>query len=183
MRNNVQHRDTPRRAKRPLDAERLRALAIRYVGRYATTRHKLSQYLARKLRERGWADEGEADIAALVARMDELGFVDDEAYAGAKARALTGRGYGARRVGQALYEAGVNESDREEAERDTRAAAFASARTFARKRRIGAYASQAADPDRRQKQIAAFLRAGHDFRLARLFVEALPGMIPKDEEA
>src|SRR3546814_12260715 len=40
---------------------------------------------------------------------------------------------------------------------------------------IGPYASQAADRDMQQKQIAAFLRAGHDFELARRFVGAGPG--------
>ncbi len=183
MRNNVQSSDKPRRAPKPLDDERLRDLAIRYVGRYATTRFKLAAYLSRKLRERGWADgEAPADVEALVAKMDELGFVDDEAYAGAKARALTARGYGARRVGQALYAAGVEEQDRAEAEEGARAAAFDSARRFARKRRFGPFAAEAADPDRRQKQIAAFLRAGHDFRLARRFVDSLPGSVPDPDD-
>ena len=184
MRNKVRSSEKPRRAPRPLDEERLRDLAIRYVGRYATTRFKLAGYLSRKLRERGWAEEKPADVDALVARMDELGFVDDEAYAGAKARSLTARGYGARRVGQALYAAGIEEEDRSEAEEDARAAAFDSALHFARKRRVGPFAAEPAEPEQRQKQIAAFLRAGHGFRLARLFVESAPGCLPTaDEEA
>mgnify|MGYP001964310084 FL=1 len=182
MRNNLQSSERRRKPLRPLDEERLRELAIRYVGRYATSRHKLGSYLARKLRERGWEDEGTPDIDALVSKMDELGFVDDEIYAGMKARSLTARGYGVRRVGEALYAAGIEEQDRAAAEEEARAAAFDSARRFARKRRIGPFAAEAADPDRRQKQIAAFLRAGHDLRLARLFVESPPGSEPDPYE-
>ena len=182
MRNNVPSSDKPRRPLRPLDEGRLRELAIRYVGRYATTRFKLAAYLTRKLRERGWEGGQPVDLAALVAKMDDLGFVDDEAYAGAKARALTARGYGARRVAQALYVAGVGDEDRAEAEEGARAAAFDSARNFARKRRFGPFAAEAAEPDRRQKQIAAFLRAGHDVRLARRFVDSAPGCVPEAED-
>src|SRR3546814_2912886 len=47
---------------------------------------------------------------------------------------------------------------------------------------IGPYASQAADRDMQQKQIAAFLRAGHDFELARRFVGAGPGETVGEEE-
>jgi hypothetical protein len=43
----------------------MRQLALFYVGKYATTQAKLSGYLARKTRERGWDDERPADIAAL----------------------------------------------------------------------------------------------------------------------
>ena len=37
-------------------------LALRYVGKYATTRAKLAAYLARKLRERGWDGQREPDV-------------------------------------------------------------------------------------------------------------------------
>eukprot|EP01035_Chromulina_nebulosa_P043369 gene43369-58742_t len=39
-------------------------------------------------------------------------------------------------------------------------------------KRIGPFAEQAADPDRRRKQLQAFIRAGHDFALARTLVFA-----------
>lgn len=182
VRNNLQSSERRRKPPRPLDEESLRELAIRYVGRYATSRHKLASYLARKLRERGWEEEAAPDIEGLVSKMDELGFVDDEVYAGMKARSLTARGCGVRRVGEALYAAGIEEPDRAVAEEEARAAAFDSARRFACKRRIGPFASEPADPDRRQKQIAAFLRAGHELRVARLFIESLPGMEPDPQD-
>src|SRR3546814_20568803 len=88
---------------------------------------------------------------------------------------LTRRGYGARRVVENLRAAGIEESEREEAHRQAERKKWQAAETFARKRRIGPYASQAADRDLQQKQIAAFLRAGHDFELTRRYVGAGPG--------
>ena len=67
---------------------------MRYVGRYSTTRAKLSAYLARKVRERGWDGTREPDLVRIADRFAEQGYVDDAAYALAKSEALTGRGYG-----------------------------------------------------------------------------------------
>ena len=68
----------------PLDESRLNELALRYVGRFATTRAKLRSYLARKLRERGWGGEREPDVAAIAERFAAQGYIDDSSYALAK---------------------------------------------------------------------------------------------------
>ena len=65
----------------PLKSSDLKELAINYVGRYATTRAKLSTYLARKLHERGWNDEKQPDIEAIVSDLVELRYIDDAAFA------------------------------------------------------------------------------------------------------
>src|SRR5688572_19053227 len=103
--------DRDKRPRPPLDAEALERLGLAYAGRYATTRAKLAAYLARKVRERGWDGAAEPPIALLVARFAELGYVDDRAFAEARAGALLRRGYGERRVEQALRAAGVGEED------------------------------------------------------------------------
>ncbi|HEX6741396.1 MAG TPA: RecX family transcriptional regulator, partial [Sphingomicrobium sp.] len=54
-----------RRPPAPLDEQRLDELALRYVGRFATTRAKLRSYLERKLRERGWKGNRPADAEAI----------------------------------------------------------------------------------------------------------------------
>jgi len=76
-----------RRPRPPLDPAKLDELALAYVGRFATSRAKLTNYLARKLRERGWGGERDPDIPAVAERLARLGYVDDAAYAVAKARA------------------------------------------------------------------------------------------------
>jgi regulatory protein len=156
-----------RRALPPLDEAHLDELALRYVGRFATTRAKLRDYLNRKLRERGWEGAAAPDLAALAERLSELGYVDDAAFAAGKSRSLTARGYGARRLSDALRAAGVAAEDGEAARALARAQAVTAALRFAERRRIGPYAAQVPDLREREKAIAAMVRAGHSFPLAR----------------
>ncbi len=148
------------RPKPPLDAQRLEELALSYVARFATTRAKLEHYLARKLRERGWDAAEPPRVAEIAERFEQAGYIDDEAYARSKTGSLLRRGYGMRRVGQALGAAGVEDEVRDLVapdESERRSAAL----TMVRKRRFGPYASESADRALREKQIAAMLRAGH----------------------
>jgi regulatory protein len=165
----------PRPPARPLKVADLERLALRYVERYATTRARLTAYLNRKIRERGWDGEGAPDPAALAERMAELRYVDDRAFAEAKAGAMARRGLGARRIGEALRHAGVEQADAEALAPDIAAEARASAIAFARRRRIGPFAREAPDSAQREKQIAAMLRAGHAFDIARTVIGMAPG--------
>ncbi len=175
---------------RPLDATLLRDLALSYVARFSTTGAKLEQYLARKIRERGVAEDADGrvvdlDVKGLAAQFVELGYIDDDAYARSKSRDLTARGYGARRVEQALWAAGVDEEVREGAtpgDGESRRAAV----LLAKKRRFGPFdrdfgTDQADDggEDRlaankkREKQVAAMLRAGHSYEHVRFILDAI----------
>lgn len=165
------HERRRRRPPKPLDAALLEELALAYVARFATSAAKLEGYLARKLRERGWDDERPAEPAAIAARFVELGYIDDEAFARARAGGLLRRGYGARRVEQALRGAGIDEELRMGARPGERARREA-ALTLARKRRFGPFGAETPDRERREKQIAAMIRAGHGFDEARALVDA-----------
>lgn len=160
----------------PLNAAALDALALRYVGRYATTRAKLAAYLMRKARERGF--EGEPPVAAIVERLARLGYVDDRAFAEMRAGSLSRRGYGGRRIAARLREAGI-EDDVAQAVAPDEEAAFAAALAYARRRRIGAFAAAVGDADMRRRALGAMLRAGHGYDLARRFVMAAPGDVPE----
>ena len=165
-----------RRNSPPLDRTRINDLALSYVARFATSSGRLEAYLQRKMRERGVVDGEEIDVPAIVARMVELRYIDDEAYARARSGGLLRKGYGARRVEEALRAAGIEEGVRDEiapGERAKRLAAF----TLARKRGFGPFGREAPDPSRREKQIAAMIRAGHGFEAARTLIDA------PDEEA
>jgi len=168
-------RRNDRRPRPPLDEHGLDELALAYVGRFATTRARLCAYLARKVRERGWAGDAPVRIETVVERLCGLGYVDDRAFALSKARSLTARGYGERRVGQALRAAGIEEEDSVEARQQAGAAAVESAIRFARKRQIGPFAGVEADGKGRERAIAAMVRAGHDFAIAREIVDLPPG--------
>ncbi len=171
-----------RKPKKPLTPESLRWFALRYVERYATTRAKLRDYLNGKLRERGWAGEGEPAVERLAERFAELGYVDDSAFAAARADALTRRGYGLRRVDQALQAAGIEEEDGAAAREAAQAGAWAAALRFAERRRIGPFAAVQADRPGRETALAAMLRAGHPLGIARRLVAAAPGEVPELEE-
>jgi len=165
----------PKKPRPPLDEGKLNELMMHYVGKFATSRAKLGSYLSRKVRERGWAGSGEPPVEALVAKAARLGFVDDAAFALSKSRSLTARGYGARRVGQALHAAGIEDNDGEAARDHAREEAVAAALNFAKRRRIGPYASENPDPAQKEKALSAMVRAGHDFRLAKSILSLAPG--------
>jgi len=160
----------------PLDEGRLNELALRYVGRFATTRAKLRSYLARKLRERGWDGAREPDVAAIAERFAAQGYVDDSSYALIKAQSLTGRGYGKRRVMDALKSAGIEEEHGAGARDHADAEAVSAALRFARRRRVGPFAESAPrDPREKKKALAAMIRAGHGFDLSRAILALPPG--------
>ena len=184
--------DTPRRAasdaartprrKPPLTATSLRDLALHYAARFATTGARLEDYLRRKIRERGLAEDADGrtidpDLPALVARLVELGYVDDDAYARMRARDLSQRGYGGRRVEETLRHAGVSEGLRQ-AHAPGEAASRRAAALMARKRRLGPFRAQADDADplaRRkahEKAVAAMLRAGHQYEHVKAILGA-----------
>jgi regulatory protein len=169
-------RTRERRAPRPLDAARLDELALAYVARFATSAAKLGDYCRRKLRERGWTgqDEGSQppDVGALVARFVAAGYVDDAAFARARTGSLLRRGYGERRIEQALRGAGIGDEDRQGARHSQRAAREA-ALALLRKKGFGPFAKgELASREQRQKQLAAMLRAGHPLDIARELLNA-----------
>ena len=159
-----------RRPRPPLNPATLSELALTYVGRFATTRAKLARYLLAKVRERGWDGPGEPAIAELVERCSRNGFVDDAAFAMSKARALTVRGYGTGRVRQSLRAAGVAEDDARPAELLADEDAVEAALRLAKRKRIGPFSTTTLDRAAREKALAAMVRAGHSFALARAIV-------------
>lgn len=172
-----------RRGKRPLEPLKpsdLEWFALRYVERYATTRGKLGDYLRRKIRERGWGGEGQPEVTELAQRMSDLGYIDDRAFAESKAGAMGRRGLGARRVTQALRFDGIEGEDAEAVAPILEENTAASAIAFARRKRIGPFAREAADRPLQEKQIGAMVRAGHAATLARAIVRMAPG---EDAEA
>lgn len=174
----------PERDKKPrppLDREGLERLALHYVGRYATSKAKVKSYLSRKVKERGW--QGEApNIDALAERLSALGYIDDGAFATARAASLQRRGYGERRVSEALRAAGIEDEDAAEAREQTREGALTAAIRFARRKRIGPFATAAADRESARKAFAAMVRAGHSFEIVKQVLNASADSIPDSDD-
>ena len=158
-----------------MNAESLRQLALYYVGKYATTQSKLAGYLTRKLRERGWNDERPADIGGLTEQFTSLGYINDAQFAEARSRSFVRRGFGGRRLNEDLRASGICDADAVNAKAHMEDSIFTAAENFARRKRFGPFAQEAAPPEKRHKQLNIFLRAGHSFELAKRFVYAEPG--------
>ena len=174
----------PERNKKPrppLDEGALERLALHYVGRYATTRARLKTYLSRKLKERGWEGGARPDVDALAEKLSGLGYIDDGAFAAARASSLQRRGYGERRVAQSLRAAGIEEEDSAAVREQVEEGAFDAAIRFARRKRIGPFAAGELDREARQKAFAAMMRAGHSMDIVREVLNAPPGDIPDSD--
>jgi len=115
------------------------------------------------------------DPAVLQERMAALGYIDDRAFAEARARSMARRGLGARRVAQAFHAAGIAAEDAEAVAPDIAGQALDAALALARRRRIGPFAAEPADRAQRERQLAQMMRGGHSFALARRIVEMAPG--------
>jgi regulatory protein len=172
MTTYIQECKQSRQAKKPLDATRLKDLALAYVARYATSGARLERYLKRKIREQGWADESqEPEVARLVERFSALGYVDDAGFARGRSDSLLRRGYGARRIAETLGHDGIDadiQAQLDPGEARLRHAVLA----LALRRRFGPFAAERPDRERREKQVAAMLRAGHSLDFARKIVDA-----------
>ena len=92
------------------------------------------------------------------------------------------RGFGSRRLDEKLRHAGVGEEDGIAAREHAGAQAVDAALRFAERRRIGPFASAIPDPKQREKALAAMVRAGHPFGLARAIVGLGPGEQMDQEE-
>lgn len=189
-RQNRQFTEDGRRKARPLDTQRLRDLALRYVARYATSTGKLRAYLLRKLREREWQDDTPPDVEALIGYFVERGFVDDQLYANQKAGDLTRRGFGKRRVDAMLYISGIADDDAAEARETADAAKWQAGLSYVRRKRFGPFARPdapdvAEDRALKDRQIASMLRAGHDMQVAQTLISArdLASLREKGDEA
>lgn len=155
-----------KRSLPPLDAVMLEKLALRYVERFATTRSRLTAYLNRKIHERGFAGEA-PETAALAERLAQAGYIDDRAFGEARARTIARRGLGARRVAIAFRQAGIDDEDSAALEPEIADRAIHAAIAFARRRRIGPFGTGKPDRQVLERQIAAMIRGGHDFAIAR----------------
>jgi regulatory protein len=171
------------RERPALDAAGLEQAALHYAARFATTRRKLADYLRRKVRERGWEDDGEPPIDALIGRLVDLGYVDDRAFAAGRSAALLRRGFGERRIDAALRGAGIADEDRPAREEFDEQAGWEAALRLAEKRHIGPFAREKGDRAAQEKAMAILLRAGHPVGRARRIVTARAGEIPAWDDA
>ncbi len=89
--------------------------ALAYSARYATSKENLRRVLWRKLRRAAYRNGeedpdpalAEAEISAIIKRLEEIGAVNDDTYARAQLRTLQARGTSARAIRAKLAAKGV----------------------------------------------------------------------------
>ena len=174
----------PRKPRGPKKATAgyLENAALYYLERFATSSENLRRVLMRKVIRSAQThgtdpDEGADMIAALIARYQSAGLLDDRAYARARATTLHRAGNSARAIRGKLAQKGVAADqitdaldaleDDDDGDPELRAAV-----RLAKKRRLGPFRSPDVRADKRDKDLAALARAGFSYDIARTVIEA-----------
>jgi regulatory protein len=147
------------------DTASLHEAALNYLARYATTEAGLRQVLQRRID--GWARQaaGEDDVgerasaakalvAGVIARLVELGLLNDAAFAETRARGLALSGRSHRAIAARLMAKGIAPDD---ARAVLPEGELVSALILARKRRIGPFRTAAPEHNR---ELGVLARAG-----------------------
>ena len=159
---------------REIGPELLERWALGYLGRYASSAENLRRVLIRRARRHApeATQQVRAQIDAIVARYRESGLLDDAAYAAARMASLHRRGDSLRAMRARLAGKGIPAEVAAEAISGLRKNApdpdIAAACAFARRRRLGPFRRAAAD---RQRELAAFARAGFSRRVAEAVLD------------
>jgi regulatory protein len=176
---------TPRPAGKPPDEARLRDAALAHLAKFATTEAGLAGVLGNRVRR--WARAAEAEgqdteaaltegLAAakrVAAAMVTLGAVDDAGFAAARARRLARSGRSRRAMAAHLASKGIDAEDARAAMAEAPAEADA-ALALCRKRRIGPFARDAAEPALRLKWLGILARGGFSREVAEAALDAAP---------
>jgi regulatory protein len=165
---------------------RLENKALSYLARFASSEANLRQVLIRFGRRKCWPKDGDKDeepafliqlnqaIDRLVIRYARLGYVDDAAYAHARARGMRVRGTSGRHISHYLKAKGVKGDVISQTMDDDNIGSMDAetdaARKYARRRKLGQYASpnSRGKPDWEKRHLASMIRAGFGFDVSKL---------------
>jgi len=175
--------ERPRRRPFPIRSEQaLKDLAYRYMARFSCTTDKLRAYLRRKMDEAVALDEARAAdsepwIASVLARLTEVGVLNNSRYAEGRAQSLHRRGKAGRVIARDLQLKGAPPEAIAEALETLRQESpidpdLAAAIHLARKRRLGPFAAPEVRQLKRDKHLAALARAGFRYDLAKGVIDA-----------
>jgi regulatory protein len=172
----------PEAPRPPPDEASLREAALNYLARYATTEaglrlllHRRIDRWARQAADREDASEraaaAKASVPRIVARMVELGLVNDAAFAENRARGLALSGRSRRAITARLMAKGIGADQAREALPEDESGELVAALILTRKRRIGPF--RKSEPDQ-NRELGVLARAGfpHEVALRALRMDA-----------
>ena len=169
-------RQPNKKVPRKATPRHLENAALHYLSRFATSAENLKRVLMRKVARSAYyhdtdAEEGGAVVEDLIRRFLDSSLLDDGVYAKARAASLHQRGNSERQIRAKLQQKGVGNMDIDEALEalgETKdAAELEAARTYARRRRFGPFATKKLTPEAQEKQLAAMARAGFSYGVAK----------------
>ncbi|MBV6656436.1 MAG: RecX family transcriptional regulator [Devosiaceae bacterium] len=171
-------RKARRRAPRKMTADRMRRIALAYLDRYEASEQQFRAMLMRRATRAAQAHgDAPGDFVAMVdaevAHAVEAGYINNRRFAENQVSAQRGRGASARHIAGRLRARGVVDDDIDAAlaadERDDPQAA----ERYAQRRRLGPYRTKDRET-RRDRDVAALVRAGFSFRLAASIIDRAP---------
>ncbi|EAU42599.1 hypothetical protein FP2506_07156 [Fulvimarina pelagi HTCC2506] len=162
--------DKPKKQPGPVTRDWLMRAGAHYLERYATSTENFRRVLARKVRRRMvLREEVDTDHKALIdavtERFSELGFLDDRGFAEAKLRSMRRKGVSGRIAEARLAEKGVERAVIEAVAAEDETTEEEAAHAYAKRRRLGPWRLRDR-VDRRERDIAAMMRAGFPYGLA-----------------
>ncbi len=165
---------------------RLMNKAVHYLGRYASSRHKLAEVLGRFAQRKlldDDPDEVKTSIANIVKHCVDLGYLDDEQFAQNQARSQRRLGRSSRVIHQRLRQHKLDQDTIDTAlaiaDQDTPNGDLLAAFLFARRRRLGPFDKRGPTPAthnsndlqrHRQRQLAALARAGFSMNISQKII-------------
>lgn len=177
MKKPTKKPDKPKIAK-PATAERLRAGALFYLDRYATSSENLRQVLMRRVYKSASlhgtdTTEGAEFVDAIIKKFLELNILDDDAYARMKIESMRRRGTSSKAIRQKLMMKGIPsdiiDKSLDEFEEETGKHEIHSAIAYIKRRRLGPYRIKARE-EFQEKDMAALGRQGFSYDMARKLV-------------
>jgi regulatory protein len=146
--------------------------AVYYLQRYAASVAMLRRFLERRVKraERAHATtwpEAAAWTERAIARLTAAGALDDTRLAEAKTASLRRAGKSTRMISLKLRQKGFAPALISQSAGDGKAADVEAIETFARKKKLGRYRPEAQRKEKRQKDLAALMRAGYAYGLAK----------------
>jgi regulatory protein len=168
------------------DAARLRDAALAHLARYATTGAGLTRVLDRRVDRWARAVQAEPEqvkaakavVRGVVAKLAEIGAVDDAAYAEMRARSLSRAGRSRRAIAAHLAQRGVAAETAAGVLPDDAEAELAAALAWSMRRRIGPFRRSPVDQAGQLRELGVLARAGFAQPVARAALA-----MPPDEAA
>lgn len=173
----------PKKPPRKVSPRYLENAALHYLKRYAATQSQLKRVLLRRVDKSlrfhgGERSEALGWVDALLSKLVQGGYLNDEAYAGMKAHSLRASGRSSRVIAQKLRMKGVSADvvTQKLADATAELSEEEAARIWARKKRLGPFRTKPETrEDNRKRDLAALARAGFSFGIAKKVIDSEPG--------